>query len=116
MANSKRTTGNTTPSTTIDPTVIQLSAEQFDHFTEGDGLFIRDEGGHNLAFAHIDNLQGTLEMNAHKEAIREVQAQLELLNMTLFQGHDYLELNCTAQEGLRSLFENMQNKLTRYAI
>jgi hypothetical protein len=113
MANSKRKTAS---NTRTDPTIIQLSLEQFDHFTHGDGLFIRDDGGHNLAFVHIDNLQGTLEMNAHKEAIREVQAQLELLNMTLFQGHEYLELNSDAQEGLRSIFDNMQTKLTRYSI
>jgi hypothetical protein len=95
---------------------ITLDDTQLQHFTGGDGLWLRDQNGDIIAFAHIDNLEGNIEKVRHKENVSEALAQLELLNMALFQGNEVLELNRQAQIGLQAMIENIQSSLTRYSL
>ncbi|MCX2784609.1 hypothetical protein OQJ46_16585 [Microbulbifer thermotolerans] len=89
-------------------TLIHLSPEQYAHFTEGDGLFIKGPNGNTIGFIHEDNFGSSLETLHLRDRIDNVCAQLDFLVTAVSPGGQPLELNPEAPLGLYEITRNIR--------
>jgi len=93
---------------------VTFTPEQFQHFTEGDGLYFKDESGEVIAFAHYDNLEGSIELQQQRDRIQAANRLLALGESLLTQRQGYLELDDTAAQGLAGYLGIIRAQLTHF--
>jgi len=91
---------------------IQLTADQLMHFTDGEGLNLRNEEGDTVAFIHSNQLDNDPQLvECLQQKLTDTGNVLSFIKSLVVNQDGYIELTPEATDGLGILLSDIQARL-----